>query len=87
MHENSILSYIEELSNDNINKRSKEILECLKSLASATDRQIKNYLGYDEMNCVRPRITELIDSGHIREIGSVKCETTGKTVRLVQLYS
>lgn len=33
------------------------------------------------LNMVRPRITELVEAGELREIGSVRCSVTGKTVR------
>lgn len=48
-----------------------------------TDRQIAAGMGYPDMNAVRPRITELIDQGILREAGSITCQVTGKRVRLV----
>lgn len=46
-----------------------------------TDRQIARWLGYSDMNAVRPRITELINAGYLTEGVCVKDEFTGKTVR------
>lgn len=48
-----------------------------------TDRQALNrlYPGSNDMNMVRPRITELIESGELIERGSVQCPVTGKSVR------
>ncbi len=55
-----------------------------------TDREVKDLLGFDEMNAVRPRISEmckLIDGqpGRLQECGEVKCPKTGKTVRLTRI--
>lgn len=48
-----------------------------------TDRDVKDVLGFADMNAVRPRITELIESGALRECGRVKDSVTGKMVRVV----
>lgn len=48
-----------------------------------TDRDVKDVLGFADMNAVRPRITELIESGVLRECGRVKDAVTGKMVRVV----
>jgi len=48
-----------------------------------TDRQVKEKLDVDDMNNVRPRITELINSRHLRECEDVKDEKTGRKVRTV----
>jgi len=50
-----------------------------------TDRGVMAQLGFAERNQVQPRITELIKAGSLQETGSVKCEITGKKVRLVGL--
>jgi hypothetical protein len=48
-----------------------------------TDREAlaRIYPGSGDLNMVRPRITELVESGELREVGSVRCSVTGKTVR------
>lgn len=51
-----------------------------------TDRQVKDLLGFDEMNAVRPRISEMSKNhdgrpGRLEECGQVKDYKTGKTVR------
>lgn len=38
-----------------------------------------------DMNCVRPRVTELMKSGQLVETGSTRCRITNKTVRMVYL--
>lgn len=50
-----------------------------------TDRQIAERLGFDDMNKVRPRISDLIDDLILREVGSTKDHVTGKKVRLVEV--
>lgn len=51
---------------------------------AATDRQVAGWLGFADMNAVRPRITELIERGWVEECGATRCPVTGKTVRLVR---
>ncbi len=46
-----------------------------------TDRQVKEILDAEEMNVVRPRITELITAGYLYEVDSARCFRTGKMVR------
>jgi len=40
-----------------------------------------NILRTNEPSLIRPEITRLIQDGILREVGKVKCLTTGKTVR------
>lgn len=68
--------------------RCKAILYVYRSSRNPlTDRQVKVVLGLQEMNMVRPRITEMIleERPRLKEAGTVKCATTGRTVRLVAL--
>lgn len=48
-----------------------------------TDREVAAHLNFPDMNCVRPRITELVKQGLLTEVDSVRCPVTGKTVRRV----
>ena len=49
-----------------------------------TDRQIQRDIGhFDKVN---PRVTELVGEGLLHEVGSVRCEYTGKTVRVVKRF-
>ena len=53
-----------------------------------TDREVLIYIyGQDERdaNLVRPRITELIDDGTLKECGTVNDLRTGRPVRLVRV--
>lgn len=54
---------------------------------SFTDREVlaRIYPGSGDLNMVRPRITELIESDDLIECGSVSCPVTGKTVRECRL--
>ena len=82
IHENSSASY-EDIQPE-LAGRHKLVFEAFPAFDIAlTDRQVKEKLGLPDMNSVRPRITELIRSGTLREVGSVKCPTTKKTVRVV----
>lgn len=82
VHENSLLSYIEEKENGRIGKRQSEVLEFLRENKTATAREIMLSLGYDDMNKIRPRLTELKGYNLIHEVGKVKDEVTGKTVSI-----
>ncbi len=65
--------------------KHKEIYNlCFQKDMPLTDREIKDLLGYSDMNSVRPRISELIDFGFLKETGKIKDYVTRKTVRLVK---
>lgn len=66
-------------------KRQREILKAFAQRGTLTDRECLAALGYSDMNAVRPRITELIDSGVLREVGETKCPVTEKRVRLCEI--
>lgn len=83
MHENSTQAYHEE--KPKLSAREQEILDWMERWKNpASDRTLKSRMGYDDMNMVRPRVTELVDKGLLKEVDKIKCSTTGKTVRLVQ---
>ena len=50
-----------------------------------TDRAVMHKLGYDDMNMVRPRITELIKSKRLRQVDKIPDFKTGRSVRAVEL--
>jgi len=82
IHNNTINSYIEELPRTS--RRARHILDFfLETGGTYTDRQVMQELGYSEMNQVRPRITELVKAKLLKEVGSTKCKTTNKTVRIL----
>lgn len=81
MHPNSLKAYAEE--RDNLSDRAQEILANVRVHGSGTDREIMNRMGFDEPNQVRPRITELVQQGLLKELGAAICPVTKKTVRIV----
>jgi predicted HTH transcriptional regulator len=83
MHEHSLEAYRSE--RHELSARSQSVFDWLKQHGPATDRQVMFGLGFREPNSVRPRITELIDSGLVREVGSTKDQFSGKTVRRVDV--
>lgn len=79
MHQNSLTAYHDEFAK--LSKRSKAIMDYLYRAQVATARQIKEGMGFTDMNSVRPRITELKDANWIEEVGGgTTDEVTGKTV-------
>ena len=87
LHNNTYASYIELLKT--LPDRQKKILWAIKKMTDLkrpiTDRAIKTYLMLDDMNQVRPRVTELLKQGHIKETDPVQCIHTGRQVRSVDL--
>jgi len=66
VHDNSIECYHEL----DTRTRNQKILDVFKaSNNSLSDREVCQALGYQDMNSVRPRITELIGAGMIMETG------------------
>jgi hypothetical protein len=89
-HENSKRALKEE--RPNLSKRCQMILDVMnESPIAMTDRGIlmalneKFETNLPDMNCVRPRINELIKSSHLVETGSTRCGITNKKVRTVYL--
>jgi hypothetical protein len=69
--------------------RKAAIQEWLRENGPATDRQVLRgmFPGSDDMNMVRPRITELVVAGLCQETGEVEDPDTHCTVRLVRAKS
>jgi hypothetical protein len=84
MHLHSIKAHHEE--EPKLGKRASLILNllCNPSMGESTDREVKEMLGFSDMNSVRPRITELLKMGLLVECGSKECPVTGKLVRIVK---
>lgn len=69
-----------------IEERKRMILSCYRKAGQPlTDREVKCLLGFSDMNMVRPRITELVAEGKLNEAGTIKCNTTGRNVRLCEV--
>lgn len=83
MHDNSLKAHAED--EPKLSKRARLILAHIRMRdRPLTDRQVMSLMGFAERGMVQPRITELIKAKLLEEVGSVKCDVTGKTVRLVQ---
>jgi hypothetical protein len=68
-----------------VDGRHNDILKLYKPDSKFTDRGIAVLLGFADINMVRPRLSELIDFGYLRECGKTKDMVTGRTVRLTTL--
>lgn len=62
--------------------REKAIVEYLSKRQPMTDREIRDGMGFNDLNQVRPRITEMHDKGVMFEYGIVECPVTGRAVRV-----
>lgn len=84
VHQNSIDAYNAE--EPKLSKRAEAVLAWITAQGPRTDRQVAYGMGFGEnLNAVRPRITELIDAGHLMEVGDVICPVTKKRVRRVDV--
>ena len=63
-------------------KRAQAILDFASKHKPMTDRQLRDAMGFDDLNQVRPRVTELHDQGLMFEYATVKCSTTKRPVRV-----
>lgn len=46
-----------------------------------TDRECAGIMGFTDMNAVRPKITMLVKEQRLREVDSIRCPVSGRTVR------
>lgn len=85
VHDHSLEAYDALRANTGgLSRRCGEILDALRRFGRpATDRAVMQMLSMPDMNCVRPRITELVKAGALAEAGEVICPVTGKRVRLI----
>ena len=84
VHENSVQAYLEELPR--LSQRAEAIMVYIRGYGKPlTDRQIMQGMRFADMNCVRPRVTELVKRGLLYEVDSIKCDVTNKQVRRVTL--
>ena len=80
VHENSRDAYYEELESGKIDTRTQAVLNVITLHEGLTARQIARKLGFDDLNAVRPRLTELKESYMVTEGEKVKCDESGKSV-------
>ena len=84
IHENSLEAF------KTLDKASRQelVLECYHRYPlGLTDRDVKDLLGFNDMNTVRPRITEMIkeDRPRLEEKKKICDSVTGRNVRVVWL--
>ena len=81
VRENSLEAYRE--LKGHLSDRAVLIYEFIEKKGISTERQIKNGLELDDMNAVRPRVTELIQAGLLVEGEKVIDKKTSRHVRTV----
>lgn len=59
--------------------RAREIVKFMGD-RELTAREIAYGMGYDDLNAVKPRLSEMKEQGLVEAISKKKCKTTGKTV-------
>jgi len=83
VRENSIDTFI--ALKDHLSGRSLEVYSYIEKNGQCTEREIKDGLGYDDMNAVRPRVTEMIESGLLIEGLKVRDGVTNRPVRTIMI--
>lgn len=84
-HPNTLAAYYAGRLEGVFSRREAEIMAAFRELKEATDREVMEYLGLPDMNCVRPRINELRDAGLLVETAQRTCPITQKTVRACRI--
>ena len=84
MHTHSAEAIGEFRSSGHAALRNQAVIEVLERHRLGTDRQVAEWLGFSDLNAVRPRITELVKAGRLEEAGSTICPVTGRRVRMVR---
>lgn len=83
MHGHSVAAFrAEEVK---LGRRAQAIVAWIEKHGPHTDREVAAGMGFDHRSAVQPRITELIESNQLMEVGDVACPVTGKRVRRVDI--
>jgi hypothetical protein len=83
-HPNSVNAYHAEETK--LSKRAEAVLAWITKHGPHTDREIAYGMGFGEnLNAVRPRITELLGICKLMEVCNRKCPITKKTVRVLDI--
>ena len=87
MHSNSLSAYKTITGDGSRSSRLSMILEVYQDGRHYSDREVLQRLfpESDDLNKVRPRVSEGIQAGLLEECGSIRDGVTGKNVRLVRL--
>jgi hypothetical protein len=80
IHANSAESF--RRGNVLLGKMRHSVMEWLRIHGPATDREVKDGMGFDDMNPARWSITTLKQAGFVKEIGSQFDEKTERNVRV-----
>lgn len=85
-HENSLAARAEADRSGRLSGRRAQIFEWVSANGPATDREIARGLfgPHADMNLVRPRVSELLAAGRLRELDRVQDSVTGAHVRRVE---
>lgn len=79
IHANSVLAY----QSLQLSDRCRVVLRIfMDTLQPMTDREAMQRLGFTDPNAVRPRITEMVESGWLEECGTAIDSDTKKAVRI-----
>jgi len=83
-HANSLAAWHE--ADNAISARQEAVLAWLREHGPATDRQVRDGLlgATEDMDGVRPRITELVEAGLVVECGRQADHVTGRQVRITR---
>lgn len=84
VHQNSIDAF--HAQEAKLSARAQAVLAWITQHGPHTDREVAYGMGYGEnLNAVRPRITELIDASKLMEVCNVTCPVTKRAVRKVDI--
>jgi hypothetical protein len=81
IHDNSLTAF----HSLNREHRREFVLKAYKACGSLTDREVKEYLGLEDMDEVRPRISEMIKIGILVECGERIDLKTRRPVRISRI--
>ena len=85
LHPHSLETYREEAPV--LGARASMILNLFRHYGAMTDREVMRRLGYHDPNTTRPRVTELIQAGVLREVGQTIDSASGKAVRVCAIVT
>ncbi len=83
MHGNSLAAH----ATLDLSAREAQVIDALRSLGVASDREIAAAMGSQDLNASRPRISGLVKRGIVREVGAQVCPVSGRRVRLVEVVA
>ena len=86
VHPNTREAFVDQVVSGRMAGRRANVIEIVRTRGPVTDQQVKEFLGLDDMNQVRPWITRCVQGRVFMELPEkVKDHQTGKPVRRVVL--